>query len=139
MENIQLVFQLFVVMLLLAFFSSLTLAKDSELKFRAAIAEINQPVEGDSRVIVSLLSGSSDFDILLIVNTDTKIESNGYKIELSELEAGDYVKVRAFFDVAGIVAEEIEFFTESCHRFHTKVDTQAGENNHSIVAKRRSE
>ncbi len=139
MENIQLILQLVVVMLLLALFSSLTLAKDSELEFKAAIAEINQSVEGNSQVIVSLLSSSSDFDIPLIVNRNTKIESNGFKIELVDLEVGDYVAVRAFFDAAGIVADEIAFSTESCHKFNTRSGIPIGENNLSVVAKQHGE
>ena len=139
MENIQLILQLVVVMLLLALFSSLALAKDSELEFKAAIAEINQSVEGNSQVIVSLLSNSSDFDIPLIVNRNTKIESNGHKIELVDLEVGDYVAVRAFFDTVGIVADEIAFSTESCHQFNTRIGTPIGENNLSVVAKQHGE
>ncbi len=139
MENIQLILQLVIVMLLLALFSSLALAKDSGLEFKAAIAEINPSVEGNSQVIVSLLSSSSDFDIPLIVNRNTKIESNGYKIELVDLEVGDYVAVRAFFDTAGIIAEEIAFSTESCNQFNTRMDIPIGENNLSVVAKQHSE
>lgn len=110
-------------MLLLTLVSSPVFSKDSELKFNATITEINQLETGSSQIIVSLISDSSDFDIPLTINADTKIGSNGHKIDLSELETGDYVKVRAFFSLAGIVAEEIEFHSESCYRFDTRVAT----------------
>lgn len=94
---------------MLVFVSPAVLAKGSELKFKAAIAEINQRAEGVSTVIVSLFSESTDFDITVIVDANTKIESNGNEIDLSELEIGGYIKVSAFFSEAGIVAEEIDF------------------------------
>ena len=123
MKNIQSIFQLILAMLLLTLVSSPVFSKDSELKFNATITEIKQLETGNSQIIVSLISDSSDFDIPLTINTDTKIGSNGHKIDLSELETGDYVKVRAFFSVAGIVADEIEFYSESCYRFDTRVAT----------------
>ena len=94
--------------LVLVFVSPAALAKGPKLEFKAAIAEINQPAEGDSTVIVSLFSESTDFDITVIVDANTKIESNGNEIDLSELEIRDYIKVSAFFSDEGIVAEEID-------------------------------
>lgn len=63
MTNIPKIFQLFLIILVLVFISSAVFAKGSELEFKAAIAEINQPAEGDSTVTVSLFSESTDFDI----------------------------------------------------------------------------
>ncbi len=123
MKNIQSILQLIILMLLLTFVSSPVFSKDSALKFKATITEIEQLATGDSQIIVSLISDSSDFDIPLTINADTKIGSNGQKISLSELETGDYIEVRAFFSVAGIVAEEIEFYSESCYQFDTRIAT----------------
>ncbi|MCH9639275.1 MAG: hypothetical protein K0U40_07245 [Betaproteobacteria bacterium] len=123
MKNIQSILQLIILMLLLTFVSSPVFSKDSALKFKATITEIERLATGDSQIIVSLISDSSDFDIPLTIKADTKIGSNGQKISLSELETGDYIEVRAFFSVAGIVAEEIEFYSESCYQFDTRVAT----------------
>ena len=123
MKNILSICQLIIVILLLTFVSFPVFSKDSALKFKATITEIEQLATGNSQIIVSLISDSSDFDIPLTINADTKIGSNGHKISLSELETGDYVEVQAFFSVAGIVAEEIEFYSESCYQFDARVTT----------------
>ncbi len=120
MKMLPRIFQPFLILLVLFFVSSVVLAKGSELEFKAAIAAINQPAEGDSTVIVSLFSESSDFDITIIVDTNTKIESNGNEINLSELEIGDYIKVSAFFSDVGIVAEEIDLLDGRIGQFRLR-------------------
>ena len=120
MKKIPRIFQPFLILLVLVFVSPAVLAKGSELEFKATIAEINQPAEGDSTVTVSLFSESSDFDIMIIVDTNTKIESNGNEIDLSELEIGDYIKVSAFFSDAGIVAEEIDLLDGRIGQFRLR-------------------
>lgn len=120
MKNIPRIFQPFLILLVLVFVSPAVLAKGSELEFKAEIAGINKQAEGDSTVIVSLFSESSDFDITIIVDTNTKIESNGNEIDLSELEIGNYIKVRAFFSDAGIVAEEIDLLDGRIGQFRLR-------------------
>ena len=97
MRNIRTIFQAFLVILMLVLVSPAVLAKGSELEFKATIADIDQQTEGDSKVVVSLFSDSSDFDLTIIVDVNTKIESNGNLIDLSDLEVGNYIKVGAFF------------------------------------------
>lgn len=108
MKNYLKVLKRFLIVLILMLAAPTVLAKGSELEFKAAIAGINLAAEGDSTVIVSLFSESSDFDLAIIVDANTKIESNGNEIDLSELEIGDYIKVGAFFTDVGIVAEAID-------------------------------
>lgn len=55
--------------------------KGSEFGFKATTTEIIQPAKGDSTVIVSLFSESTDFDITVIVDANMKIESNGNEID----------------------------------------------------------
>lgn len=120
MKKLQRIFQPFLIILVLVFVSTAVFAKGSELEFKAAIAEINQPAEGDSTVTVSLFSESTDFDITIIIDTNTKIESNSNEIDLSELEIGDYIKVSAFFSDAGIVAEEIDLLDGRIGQFRLR-------------------
>lgn len=120
MKKLSRIFQPFLILLVLVFVSPAVFAKGSELEFSALIAEIDQPAEGDSTVIVSLFSESTDFDITIIVDTNTKIESNGNEIDLSELEIGDYIKVSAFFSDGGIVAEEIDLLDGRIGQFRMR-------------------
>ncbi len=73
---------------MLVFVSPVVFAKSSEFEFefKATIAEISRPAKDDSTVIVSLFSESTDFDIVVIVDANAKIESSGNEIDLSELE-----------------------------------------------------
>lgn len=120
MKNFRTLLQPCLVILILVLVSSTVLAKGSELEFKAAIAEINQPAEGDSTVIVSLFTGSSGFDLPIIIDLNTKIESNGNVIDLSELEIGDYIKVGAFFSDVGIVAEVIDLLDNRIGQFRLR-------------------
>jgi len=83
--------------------SGSVLAKGAELKF-------------DSRIVATTIADSNigtvtveftDFEVTLNVNGDTEITSNGGDITLEELEAGDAVRVNAFFSDEGTTAEEI--------------------------------
>ena len=120
MKNVQRIFQPFLIISVLVFVSTTVFAKGSELEFKAMVAEINQPAEGDSTVTVSLFSDSADFDITIIVDTNTKIESNGNGLDLAELEVGDYIKVSAFFSDEGIVAEEIDLLDGRLGQFRMR-------------------
>lgn len=120
MKNHQKVSQRFLIVLVLMLVAPTVFSKGSELEFKAAIAGINQVAEGDSTVIVSLFSESSDFDLTIIVDANTKIEFNGNEIDLSELEIGDYIKVSAFFSDVGIVAEEIDLLDGRVGQFRLR-------------------
>ncbi len=100
--------------------SSVVFAKGSELGFRATVAEVNQSPEGDSSVTVSVFSDSTGFDFTILVNTNTKIESSGNPIALSDLEIGDFIRVRAFFSAAGIVAEDIDLLDGRIGQFRLR-------------------
>ncbi len=120
MNNTKSIFQFILAVLLLSLVSSVVFAKGSELGFRATVAEVNQSPEGDSSVTVSVFSDSTGFDFTILVNANTKIESSGNPIALSELEIGDFIRVRAFFSAAGIVAEDIDLLDGRIGQFRLR-------------------
>jgi uncharacterized protein DUF5666 len=120
MKSTKSIFQFVLAILLLSLVSSVAFAKGSELGFRATVAEISKSTEGDSTVTVSVFSDSTGFDFAILVNGNTKIESNGNPIALSELEIGDFIRVRAFFSAAGIVAEDIDLLDGRIGQFRLR-------------------
>ncbi len=120
MKNILCAMKWFLTAIVLVSLSSTVFAKGSELEFRATVAEINQVVDGDSILTISVFSDSSDFDFAILVTSSTKIESSGNSIALSELEIGEYIRVRAFFSAAGIVAEDIDLLDGRVGQFRLR-------------------
>ena len=88
----------------LLFSTSNLMAKGSDIRFRATVVRVDQTSATEATVTVKLQS----FDVGILVNADTEIESHGDEVGLEGLTAGAFVKIAGFFSDAGIVAEEID-------------------------------
>ena len=120
MKNILLATKWLLTALALVSLSCAVFAKGSELEFKATVAEIEQVIDGDSILTISVFSDSTNFNFGILVTDSTKIESNGNSIALSELEIGDYIRVRAFFSADGIVAEDIDLLDGRIGQFRLR-------------------
>ena len=78
--------------------------KGSSVRFRATVVRVDQTSDTEATVTVKLQS----FDVGILVNADTEIESHGDEVGIEGLSAGTFVKIAAFFSGDGIVAEEID-------------------------------
>ncbi len=135
MNNYRAIFQLVSLLLVSILCVSVVFAKGSELEFKAAITGINQPADGDGDITVSLFSGSSDFDVSIIITEDTKIELNGDRLVISELAVGDLVKIRAFFVADGIVAEEVDILESRLGQFRLRgvIDNVTSSDDETVI------
>ena len=79
-------------------------ASGSDVRFLAAVVGVVQTSETEAIVIVRLQS----FNVPIIVNDDTEIESSGDEVGLEGLSAGAFIKISGFFSPDGITAEEID-------------------------------
>ena len=79
-------------------------AKGSDIRFRATVVRVDETADGGATVTVRL----QGFDVGILANADTEVESNGDEVGLNGLSAGTFVKIAGFFSADGIVAEEID-------------------------------
>ena len=100
-------------LLLFAFSSNLAVAKGAEIKFSSLVGTISQTDGREGTVTVSI----HGIDVSVIINGDTEIESGGEEIDLPTLSVGDFVRIRAFFSDAGIVADEVNVLDERSEQF----------------------
>ena len=98
-------------LLSLAFFALTSLvspasvfAGGSDVRFRATVVSVDQTSDTEAIVTVRLQS----FNVPIIVNSDTEIESSGDEVGLAGLTAGAFIKISGFFSPEGITAEEID-------------------------------
>ena len=100
-------------LLLFAFGSSLAVAKGAEIKFSSLVSAINQTDSNEGTVTVSI----HGIGVPVIINADTEIEESGEEIDLAALSVGDFVRIRAFFSDAGIVADEVNVVDARSEQF----------------------
>jgi hypothetical protein len=79
-------------------------AKGSDIRFRATVVRVDETADGGTTVTVRL----QGFDVGILANADTEVESNGDEVGLNGRSAGSFVKIAGFFSADGIVAEEID-------------------------------
>ena len=91
-------------------------AKGSDVRFRATVVSVSQTSETDGTVTVRL----QGFEVPIIVNGDTEIESFGDEVGLAGLTAGVFIKVAGFFSSDGITAEEIDILDISEGEFRLR-------------------
>lgn len=116
-------------LLLFAFSSNLAVAKGAEIKFSSLVSFISQTDSNNVGTVTVTIHG---LDVSVIINGDTEIEAGGEEIDLATLSVGDFVRIRAFFSDAGIVADEVNVLDERSQQFRfrgliTDTDT-VGEN-----------
>ena len=106
-----------VFIVLMSLMSSVSLvAKGSSVRFRATVVAVEQTSEIEGTVIVRLQS----FNVPVVVNGDTEIESSGDEVGLEGLRAGAFVKISGFFSPDGITAEEIDILDTSEGQFRLR-------------------
>lgn len=94
-------------------FATQAFSKGAEFKFDSTVASISTSGVDSGTFTVEF----TDFQVPVIVNGDTEITEGGSEITISELMAGDSIRIEAFFSDAGITAEEIFVLESSGEQF----------------------
>lgn len=97
-------------------FSASALAKGSDVSFRGTVDSVTQTSDTEATVTIRL----QNFNVEVLVNGDTEIESDGDDVGLAGLTAGTYIKISGFFSTDGITAEEIDILDTNEGQFRLR-------------------
>lgn len=103
------------------------LGRGADVSFKGTITRIEQTSAGRASVSVRL----TGFDVAVLVDSETDIESHGDKVGITGLQVGMFVRVAGNFGSGGIVAREIHILDGDDSEFRlrgtvTAVSTSAG-------------